>query len=147
MGRGCGRARRSTLADDDLAELRGINERLDLDEVADDLPAALAPAEPLCRRDARTCTRSTDTFLGDARAPVPYIIGLAGSVAVGKSTTARILQALLAPLARPSRASTSSPPTASCSRTPCSTSAGLMDRKGFPESYDIRRARRASSPR
>ncbi len=40
--------------------------------------------------------RATNTFLGKPTAKVPFIIGIAGSVAVGKSTTARVLQALLA---------------------------------------------------
>ena len=68
---------------------------------------------------------------------VPYVIGVAGSVAVGKSTFARILQALLALADHPKV--DLSPPTGSCSPTLCSSSAGIMNRKGFPESYDTRR--------
>ena len=84
-----------TLRDDDLDQLRGINDRIDLSEVADVyLPLSrllnlhVAATQELNLVSAR--------FLGSARPRVPYIIGIAGSVAVGKSTSARILQALFA---------------------------------------------------
>jgi type I pantothenate kinase len=82
---------------------------------------------------------ATATFLGETAAGrTPYVIGIAGSVAVGKSTTARVLQALLGRwpdhprvdlvttdgFLRPNRVL---------------EERGLMDRKGFPESYDVRR--------
>ena len=44
---------------------------------------------------AKALRKATDTFLGSLPAPAPYVIGIAGSVAVGKSTFARILRALL----------------------------------------------------
>src|SRR5690606_997721 len=81
--------------------------------------------------------RVTSTFLGSIAPKVPYVIGIAGSVAVGKSTLARILQALLARwpnhpqvdlvttdgFLHPNR---------------ILIERGILDRKGFPESYDTR---------
>jgi type I pantothenate kinase len=83
--------------------------------------------------------RSTprDTFLGTS-AQVPYVIGVAGSVAVGKSTAARILQALLAEWPAHPRVDLVTTdgflyPNAVLE------SRGVLSRKGFPESYDVRR--------
>ncbi len=60
-----------------------------------DLPAAVAPAQPLRRRRRRACTTRPAPSSARATASTPFIIGIAGSVAVGKSTTARVLRALL----------------------------------------------------
>ncbi|HEY2813017.1 MAG TPA: type I pantothenate kinase [Acidimicrobiales bacterium] len=122
------------LNDDDLAELRGINERLDLDEVA----AVYLPLSRLLSLHA-VATRDrdavTDTFLGVLPVPRPYIIGLAGSVAVGKSTTARILQELLARWpAHPRVELVTTDGFLFANRELAAR--GLMERKGFPESYD-----------
>jgi type I pantothenate kinase len=78
-----------------------------------------------------------DTFLGKSPAKVPYVIGIAGSVAVGKSTTARILQALLARWPNHPRVDLV---TTDGFLLPSRVLAarGLMRRKGFPESYDLR---------
>jgi type I pantothenate kinase len=75
-------------------------------------------------------------FLGTAEAKVPYIVGVAGSVAVGKSTTARVLQALLARWPNVPKVDLVTTdgflyPNAILERE------GLMDKKGFPESYDL----------
>jgi type I pantothenate kinase len=126
-----------TLSEGDLATLRGINERISLDEVAS---TYLPLSRLLNLRVAATqsLAKVTDTFLGRPPGRVPYVIGIAGSVAVGKSTTARILQALLARW--PDH------PTVDLVTTdgflfPNAElqSRGLMERKGFPESYDVRR--------
>ena len=68
---------------------------------------------------------------------MPYLIALGGSVAVGKSTAARLVVRLL-PRCAPTGASSSSPPTASCSPTRRLIERDILARKGFPESYDRR---------
>ena len=81
--------------------------------------------------------RVTDTFLGNPAEKVPYVIGVAGSVAVGKSTTARILQALLSrwPDHRKVDLVTTD---GFLYPNQVLEAHGLMNRKGFPESYDTR---------
>jgi type I pantothenate kinase len=122
------------LDDDDLAELRGINERLDLDEVAEVyLPLSrLLSLHAVATRDRDSVT---DTFLGVLPAPRPYIIGIAGSVAVGKSTTARILQALLARWPAHPRVELVTTDGFLYPNRELEARA-LTERKGFPESYD-----------
>ena len=111
-----------TLREDDLDKLRGINERIDLDEVAD-VYLPLTRLLNLYVSATQNLHKVSATFLGTIAPKVPYVIGVAGSVAVGKSTFARILQALLArwpdhPQGRP-RHHRRLPAT----RTRCSTSA------------------------
>ena len=95
-----------TLGEADLAELQGINERVSLAEV-ETIYLPVSRLLNLHVAATQTLHKATDTFLGTPPAPTPYVIGIAGSVAVGKSTFARILQALLRALAGPSRASIS----------------------------------------
>jgi type I pantothenate kinase len=82
--------------------------------------------------------QTTDTFLGAPSARAPYVIAVAGSVAVGKSTAARVIQALLARWPNHPRVDLV---TTDGFLYPNSIleSRGLMSRKGFPESYDVRR--------
>jgi type I pantothenate kinase len=85
----------------------------------------------------QTLARASDTFLGRLPSPTPYVIGIAGSVAVGKSTFARILRALLARWPAHPRVDLVTTdgfllPNAMLEQR------GLMQRKGFPESYDVR---------
>jgi type I pantothenate kinase len=126
-----------TLTTADLDELRGLNERLDLAEV-ESVYLPLSRFVNLHVSTVLTRRAATDTFLGRAQAPVPYVIGVAGSVAVGKSTTSRVLQALLARWPDHPRVDLVTTdgflyPNAELERR------GLLRRKGFPESYDVRR--------
>jgi len=137
-----------TLAETDLADLQGINERLSLEEVVE-VYLPLSRLLNLYVAATQDLYRATRLFLGgagaaardrlDTQAPkVPFIIGIAGSVAVGKSTTARILQALL--LRWPDHRRVDLVTTDGFLHpNRILEERGLMGRKGFPESYDIRR--------
>ncbi|WET79840.1 type I pantothenate kinase [Amycolatopsis sp. QT-25] len=133
--------RRSTplpLTAAELLRLRGLGEQVDLAEVAE----VYLPLSRLINLQVAARQRlyeATTTFLGeDSRGTkVPYVIGIAGSVAVGKSTTARILRTLLARWPDHPRVDLVTTdgflhPRAELVRR------GLMHRKGFPESYDRR---------
>jgi type I pantothenate kinase len=121
----------------ELERLQGINEEISLREVAD-IYLPLARLINLHVAAAHHLHRVSETFLETGPARVPYVIGVAGSVAVGKSTTARILQALLARWSDHPRVDLI---TTDGFLFPNSILAarGIMDRKGFPESYDVRR--------
>ena len=84
-----------TLDDDDLARLRGLGEPIDLAEV-EEVYLPLSRLLSLQVTAAHERHRATSTFLGERSARVPFVIGVAGSVAVGKSTTSRVLRELLA---------------------------------------------------
>jgi type I pantothenate kinase len=117
--------------------LSGLNEEVHLDEVIQ-VYLPLSRLLNLYVSATQDLYKVTDTFLGKPTSKVPYIVGIAGSVAGGKSTTARILRALLARwpdhpevdlvttdgFLYPNRVLEEQ---------------GLMSRKGFPESYDVGR--------
>ena len=135
------RARRAatplTLDADDLDELRGLNEALDLDEV-ESVYLPLSRLVNLHAAAMRARTDATRTFLDRPQDRVPYVIGVAGSVAVGKSTTARVLQALLARWPDHPRVDLVTTDGFLFPNRELGAR-GLLDRKGFPESYDVRR--------
>ena len=123
-----------TIREKDLEALRGINDQLDLDEVT----AVYLPLTRLLNlyvSATQSLHRVSTTFLGTIAPKLPYIIGVAGSVAVGKSTLARLLQALLSRWPEHPRVELITTdgflfPNAELEAR------GIMDRKGFPESYD-----------
>ncbi len=129
-----------TLTDEDLVTLRGINEYVSLQEVAE-IYLPLSRLLNLYVAAAQGLHRVTDLFLGKPARPVPYIVGIAGSVAVGKSTFARILRALLARWPNHPQVDLI---TTDGFLYPNRVleERGLMNRKGFPESYDLRRLMR-----
>ncbi len=125
-----------TLGESDLAELQGLNERVSLAEV-ETIYLPLSRLLNLHVSATQTLHKATDTFLGRAHAAPPYVIGVAGSVAVGKSTFSRILRALLARWTDHPRVDLVT--TDGFLRSNRELDAhGLLHRKGFPESYNVR---------
>ena len=125
------------LSEAELLELRGINEEVSLDEVRD-IYLPLSRLLSLYVVATRGLHQATATFLGaPPAAKVPYVIGIAGSVAAGKSVTARVLRALLARWPdHPSVELITTDGFLYPNRV--LEARGLMHRKGFPESYDLR---------
>ncbi|MFZ4719006.1 MAG: type I pantothenate kinase [Ilumatobacteraceae bacterium] len=126
-----------TLREAELEQLRGINDHIDLDEVA----AVYLPLTRLLNlyvAATQNLHKASAAFLGTLAPKVPYVIGVAGSVAVGKSTFARILQALLARW--PDHPKVDLVTTDGFLHpNHVLEERGIMNRKGFPESYDTRR--------
>ena len=125
-----------TLSEADLAELRGLNDRVSLSEV-EVIYLPLSRLLNLHVAAIQTLHHTTDTFLGSRPSHTPYVIGVAGSVAVGKSTFARILQTLLSRWpAHPRVDLVTTDGFLHPNRV--LEERGLLARKGFPESYDVR---------
>ena len=124
------------LTADDLVRLRGLGDPIQLPEVE-------AIYHPLSRllnlyvSATRGLHAASSTFLRETSAVTPYVIGVAGSVAVGKSTTSRVLRHLMARWPETPKVQLVTTdgfllPNSELERR------GLMDRKGFPESFDRR---------
>ncbi|GEO24435.1 pantothenate kinase [Alicyclobacillus acidoterrestris] len=126
-----------TLTEAELETLHGLNEQVSLTEV-EEIYLPLTRLLNLYVGATQSLYRATHEFLGDTGEKVPYIIGIAGSVAVGKSTTARIIQALLSRWPNHPKVDLVTTdgflyPNRELERR------GIMHRKGFPESYDTRK--------
>ncbi len=124
-----------TLTAAEVARLRSLHDRLDMAEV-EEIYLPLSRLLSLYVSATQRLFRVQQAFLGTEDAKMPYIIGVAGSVAVGKSTTARVLQALLARWPNTPKVDLVTTdgflfPNAVLERE------RLMERKGFPESYDL----------
>ena len=128
------------LTEEDVARLRSLGDPIELAEV-DQIYRPLSRLLNLHARAVAELHRTTSAFLGDIAARTPFVIGIAGSVAAGKSTTARLLAELLARWPESPRVALVTTdgfllPNAELSRR------GILNRKGFPESYDRRALRR-----
>ena len=124
------------LTADELARLRSIGDAVDLDEVRE-VYLPLSRLLTLHVQESGRLYRAYRTFLAAQPVRTPFVIGVAGSVSVGKSTTARLLKLLLARWPQHPRVALVTTdgflwPNAELERR------GLMARKGFPESYDRR---------
>ncbi len=126
-----------TLTEKELEAMRGINDRIDLEEVAT-VYLPLTRLLNLYVAATQNLHRVSATFLGKMAPKMPYVIGVAGSVAVGKSTSARILQALLMRWPEHPRVELITTDGFLYSNAVLEER-GLMNRKGFPESYDTKR--------
>lgn len=118
----------------ELEELRGVGEDIDIDEVSE-VYLPLSRLIDLRFQAMRRLNDATETFLGEDMPHVPFIIGVSGSVAVGKSTTARLLQVLLQRWESRPRVDLITTdgflyPASELNRR------HMMGRKGYPESYD-----------
>ncbi len=124
-----------TLTSDEVMRLRSLHDRLDLQEV-EDIYLALTRLLSMYVDATQQLFRAQERFLATRDVKMPFVIGVAGSVAVGKSTTARVLQALLARWPNVPKVDLV---TTDGFLYPNSILAqeGLMEKKGFPESYDL----------
>ncbi len=125
-----------TLTEAEIEQLRGQNESVSLSEVVD-IYLPLSRLLSLYVAATQDLYHVTARFLGHPEPKVPYIIAIAGSVAVGKSTTSRVLQALLTRWPQHPRVALMTTD-GYLFNNETLVKKGLMDRKGFPESYDIK---------
>ena len=128
------------LSEAQLRPLGGVTERVSLDEVID-VYLPLSRLLNLYVGATQRLHQATSTFFGgntNTEFRVPYVIGIAGSVAVGKSTASRLLQALLSHWPSHPKVDLVTTDGFLLPQRDLETR-GLAQRKGFPESYDVRR--------
>lgn len=123
-----------TLAVDEVDQLSGVIDRISADEV-EDIYLPMSRLLNLYVAAAQKLHSETAAFLGKSDGKMPFIIGVAGSVAVGKSTTARVLRALLARWPHHPRVDLV-PTDGFLLPNEVLEQRGIMNRKGFPESFD-----------
>ncbi|MDY0910401.1 type I pantothenate kinase [Microbacterium sp. CFBP9034] len=124
------------LSETEIVQIRGLGDRLDMDEVSQ-VYLPLSRLLSLYAKSTKRLGAETSAFLGDADSTTPFVVAVAGSVAVGKSTIARLLRELMSRWPDTPRVELVTTdgflyPNAELERR------GIMDRKGFPESYDRR---------
>jgi type I pantothenate kinase len=129
-----GRSTELPLTEQEISQIRGLGDFLDLKEVRD-VYLPLSRLLNLYVTEAQRLHSVTSEFLGERAKRTPFIIGVAGSVAVGKSTVARLLKEMLSRWPSTPRVELVTTdgflyPNAELERR------NLMHRKGFPESYD-----------
>lgn len=124
------------LTENEVVQIRGLGDRLSLDEVRD-VYLPISRLLSAWARGVRQIGGEVEQFLGEKQPRVPFVVGVAGSVAVGKSTVARLLRELMSRWSDTPRVELVTTdgflhPNAELERR------GIMNRKGFPESYDRR---------
>lgn len=124
------------LKETEIVQLRGLGDPLDMREVSE-VYLPLSRLLNLHVTGTKALHRVTSDFLGERAKGTPFVIGVAGSVAVGKSTIARLLRELLSRWDNTPRVELVTTdgfllPNSELERR------GLMERKGFPEAYDRR---------
>lgn len=129
-----GRSTELPLTEQEISQIRGLGDFLDLKEVRD-VYLPLSRLLNLYVTEAQRLHSVTSEFMGERAKRTPFIIGVAGSVAVGKSTVARLLKEMLSRWPSTPRVELITTdgflhPNAELERR------NLMHRKGFPESYD-----------
>ena len=124
-----------TLSEIEIEKLRGLNVPMSIEEVRD-VYLPISRLMNLYVAATQELFKATSIFLEKKSYKVPFIIGIAGSVAVGKSTTSRVLQALLSRWPNHPNVSLVNTDSFLMSNKELDKK-GLMNRKGFPESYKL----------
>ncbi|TQJ29686.1 pantothenate kinase [Microbacterium sp. SLBN-146] len=124
------------LSETEIVQIRGLGDRLDMAEVAQ-VHLPLSRMLSLYAESTKRLGAETSAFLGEPDTTTPFIVGVAGSVAVGKSTIARLLRELMSRWPGTPRVELVTTDGFLYSNAELERR-GLMDRKGFPESYDRR---------